>query len=49
MSVSKQSLEELGPIILMLKEVKGAAIAEVPIILCGNKKDEESVRECLIY
>ncbi|CAI4230881.1 unnamed protein product [Auanema sp. JU1783] len=42
---SKQSLEELGPIILMLKEVKGAAIAEVPIILVGNKKDEEAKRE----
>ncbi|PAV88583.1 hypothetical protein WR25_14587 [Diploscapter pachys] len=42
---SKQSLEELGPIILMLKEVKGNAITEVPIVLCGNKKDEESKRE----
>lgn len=28
----------------MLKEVKGNAITEVPIVLCGNKKDEESVR-----
>lgn len=42
---SMQSLEELGPIILMLKEVKGSAIVEVPIMLVGNKKDEESKRE----
>lgn len=41
---SKQSLEELGPIVLMLKEVKGSGISEVPIMLVGNKKDEESVR-----
>uniref|UniRef100_A0A914XCI4 GTP-binding protein Di-Ras2 n=1 Tax=Plectus sambesii TaxID=2011161 RepID=A0A914XCI4_9BILA len=37
---SKQSLEELGPIIMMLKEVKGDSIGEVPIMLVGNKKDE---------
>ncbi|VDK20411.1 unnamed protein product [Anisakis simplex] len=42
---SKQSLEELGPIILTLKEVKGEGIAEVPIILVGNKKDEQQRRE----
>ncbi|MCP9261897.1 GTP-binding protein Di-Ras1 [Dirofilaria immitis] len=30
---SKQSLEELGPIILMLKEVKGESVTEVPIML----------------
>ncbi|VDN59495.1 unnamed protein product [Dracunculus medinensis] len=42
---SKQSLEELGPIILMLKEVKGDAISDVPIMLVGNKKDEEQRRE----
>ncbi len=37
-----QSLEELKPILLMLKEVKGEAIAngEVPIMLVGNKKDD---------
>lgn len=27
----------------MMKEVKGNAIAETPIMLVGNKKDEESV------
>lgn len=37
---SKQSLEELGPIIMMLKEVKGDGIVDVPIMLVGNKKDE---------
>ncbi|CAI5441260.1 unnamed protein product [Caenorhabditis angaria] len=42
---SMQSLEELGPIILMLKEVKQSAIGEVPIMLVGNKKDEDSKRE----
>ncbi|CAB3405378.1 unnamed protein product [Caenorhabditis bovis] len=42
---SMQSLEELGPIILMLKEVKGAEIAQVPIMLVGNKKDEDAKRE----
>lgn len=45
---SKQSLEELGPIILMLKEVKGDAISDVPIMLVGNKKDEEQVRKFII-
>lgn len=42
---SKQSLEELGPILLMLKEVKGENITEVPIMLVGNKKDEDQRRE----
>jgi len=42
---SKASLEELGPILLMLKEVKGEHIAEVPIMLVGNKKDESQKRE----
>ncbi|VDM98983.1 unnamed protein product [Thelazia callipaeda] len=42
---SKQSLEELGPIILMMKEVKGESISEVPIMLVGNKKDEDQRRE----
>ncbi|KAK0393341.1 hypothetical protein QR680_000160 [Steinernema hermaphroditum] len=42
---SKQSLEELRPILLMLKEVKGEALAEVPIMLVGNKRDEDSRRE----
>uniref|UniRef100_A0A8R1DSU3 GTP-binding protein Di-Ras2 n=1 Tax=Caenorhabditis japonica TaxID=281687 RepID=A0A8R1DSU3_CAEJA len=42
---SKQSMAELAPIIEMLKEVKGAAISEVPIMLVGNKKDEDAKRE----
>ncbi|TMS33823.1 hypothetical protein L596_001515 [Steinernema carpocapsae] len=42
---SKQSLEELRPILLMLKEVKGEALAEVPIMLVGNKRDEDQRRE----
>ncbi|CAI2325054.1 unnamed protein product [Caenorhabditis sp. 36 PRJEB53466] len=42
---SKQSLEELGPIVKMLMEVKGNTITEVPIMLVGNKKDEETKRE----
>ncbi|KAE9548720.1 hypothetical protein FO519_008070 [Halicephalobus sp. NKZ332] len=37
---SRQSLEELRPIIQMLQEVKGDQLAEVPIMLVGNKKDE---------
>jgi len=39
---SKQSLEELAPIIRMLQELKGDAISndEVPIMLVGNKKDD---------
>lgn len=38
-----QSLEELKPIIQMLTEVKGKAIADVPILLVGNKSDETAV------
>ena len=41
---SRQSLEELGPIVMMLKEVKGDQLAEAPIMLVGNKKDESNVR-----
>lgn len=40
---SKQSLEELGPIIMMLKEVKGDQLADAPIMLVGNKKDDSHV------
>ncbi|KAF1766032.1 hypothetical protein GCK72_005987 [Caenorhabditis remanei] len=42
---NKQSFAELPPIVEMMKEVKGNAIAETPIMLVGNKKDEESKRE----
>uniref|UniRef100_A0A1I7W7E5 Tyrosine-protein phosphatase domain-containing protein n=1 Tax=Heterorhabditis bacteriophora TaxID=37862 RepID=A0A1I7W7E5_HETBA len=38
---SKQSLEELAPIITTLTEVKGSAISDVPIMLVGNKSDEQ--------
>lgn len=40
---SKQSLEELLPIIKMLMEVKGNEMSEVPIVLVGNKTDEKDV------
>uniref|UniRef100_A0A0K0DSX5 GTP-binding protein Di-Ras2 n=1 Tax=Strongyloides stercoralis TaxID=6248 RepID=A0A0K0DSX5_STRER len=42
---SRQSLEELGPIILMLKETKKEKVSEVPIMLVGNKKDDQSKRQ----
>lgn len=41
---SKQSLEELKPILEMIKEVKGDD-GDVPVMLVGNKVDEESQRE----
>lgn len=42
---SRQSLEELGPIVRMMKEVKSDQIGEVPIMIVGNKKDESQKRE----
>jgi len=42
---SKQSLEELGPIVLALKEAKGEQISDTPIMLVGNKKDDYQKRE----
>ncbi|CAK5069455.1 unnamed protein product [Meloidogyne enterolobii] len=43
---SKQSLEELGPIVRTIKETRGnEAIMEVPIVLVGNKIDESTKRE----
>jgi GTPase SAR1 family protein len=42
---SKQSLEELAPIIKMVIEVKGDQISDVPIVLVGNKTDEKDKRE----
>ncbi|CAJ0581795.1 unnamed protein product, partial [Mesorhabditis spiculigera] len=42
---SRQSLEELGPIVKMLMEVKGSQLSEAPIMLVGNKKDESQKRE----
>ena len=41
---SKQSLEELFPIVQTLREVKGDSLrGDVPVMLVGNKVDEESV------
>lgn len=40
---SRQSFEELKPIVLMLKEVKGDLMADLPIMLVGNKKDDTQV------
>ncbi|ULU07030.1 hypothetical protein L3Y34_018661 [Caenorhabditis briggsae] len=42
---NKQSFAELGPIVEMMKEEKGNAILSTPIMLVGNKKDEESKRD----
>ncbi|KAH7691279.1 small GTP-binding protein domain containing protein, partial [Aphelenchoides avenae] len=42
---SRQSLEELGPIVRAMKEIKGDGMAEVPVMLVGNKKDEAQKRE----
>lgn len=42
---SKQSLEELKPILEMIKEVKGDEIADSPIIVVGNKMDEDNHRQ----
>ncbi|RWS31293.1 GTP-binding protein Di-Ras2-like protein [Leptotrombidium deliense] len=41
---SKQSLEEVLPIFNLIKEVKGSE-ESIPIILIGNKCDEEAMRE----
>lgn len=42
---SRQSLEELKPIVDMIREVKGDDWSEVPVVLAGNKLDEEAQRE----
>nr|CDJ86862.1 Ras domain containing protein [Haemonchus contortus] len=42
---SKQSLEELAPIVTTLMEVKGNSLTEVPIMLVGNKSDDQERRE----
>uniref|UniRef100_A0A0N5ATN2 GTP-binding protein Di-Ras2 n=1 Tax=Syphacia muris TaxID=451379 RepID=A0A0N5ATN2_9BILA len=42
---SRQSLEELGPILLMFKEVRGESLQDIPIMLVGNKKDDEKKRQ----
>ncbi len=39
---SKQSLEELRPIWTTIKELKGADITQIPVMLVGNKCDESA-------
>ncbi|EPB66461.1 hypothetical protein ANCCEY_14449 [Ancylostoma ceylanicum] len=39
---SKQSLEELAPIVKTLMEVKGNSLSETPIMLVGNKSDDNT-------
>lgn len=39
---SKQSMEELRSIWALVKELKGAEIAQIPVMLVGNKCDESS-------
>ncbi|KIH52374.1 hypothetical protein ANCDUO_17525 [Ancylostoma duodenale] len=40
---TKQSLEELAPIVKTLMEVKGNSLSETPIMLVGNKSDDNTV------
>lgn len=42
---SKQSLEELKPIWEVIREMKGAELANIPVMLVGNKCDEVENRE----
>lgn len=42
---SKQSLEEVRPILDAIREVKGTEADETPVMLVGNKVDEEGQRE----
>lgn len=42
---SKQSLEELRAIWTLIKELKGQEITQIPVMLVGNKCDENSLRE----
>lgn len=39
---SKQSLEELRSIWSLIKELKGAEISQIPVMLVGNKCDESA-------
>ncbi|KAK9892864.1 hypothetical protein WA026_022545 [Henosepilachna vigintioctopunctata] len=39
---SKQSLEELKPIMDVIKEVKGPDLTQIPIMVVGNKCDESA-------
>ena len=38
---SKQSLTELKPILELINEIKGT-MADVPLVLVGNKNDEDA-------
>lgn len=42
---SKQSLEELRAIWALIKELKGQEITQIPVMLVGNKCDENNLRE----
>ncbi|KAJ1521867.1 hypothetical protein ONE63_002209 [Megalurothrips usitatus] len=42
---SRQSLEELRPIWDVIKEMKGAELPNIPVMLVGNKCDETENRE----
>lgn len=42
---SKQSLEELRAIWALIKELKGQEITQIPVMLVGNKCDENTLRE----
>lgn len=42
---SKQSLEELRSIWTVIKDLKGQEITQIPVMLVGNKCDENSLRE----
>lgn len=42
---SRQSLEELRPIWEVIRDMKGADLAAIPVMLVGNKCDEMSTRE----
>ena len=46
---SRQSLEELRPIWDVIREMKGADLAAIPVMLVGNKCDEMENREVSYY
>ncbi|RXG55121.1 GTP-binding protein Di-Ras2, partial [Armadillidium vulgare] len=42
---SRQSLQELQPIWDVIKEIKGAELDNIPVMLVGNKCDEQESRQ----
>ncbi|PNF41748.1 GTP-binding protein Di-Ras2 [Cryptotermes secundus] len=46
---SRQSLEELRPIWDVIREMKGADLATIPVMLVGNKCDETENREIVVH